>query len=879
MFETQTPEWGDGEPAERMCSHCGLPVPAARFTSSLEQFCCSGCETVYGLLRGAGLTEYYAFRDRLGEKGNRVDTESFEPEVEFDSEEFRRLYIKDHPSGDVSCELLLEGVHCAACVWLIERLPRLLPAVSFARLDMARSVVHLQFDQARVPLSRVAETLAKMGYRPRAFRGGEGARAQKRELRGLMIRMGVAGAVAGNVMLMAFALYSGDRGFFEEKTMDAATVRFFQWASLVVSLPSLFAGGLFFRGAWASLRTRTPHMDLPIAIGIAVAYVWGAFATISGRGEIYFDSITVLVFFLLVGRYLSRRHQFSFAGAAELLSSLVPSFAVLVTEEGERRIETSRVPAGVQVAVESGQVLSVDGRVHSGTSSLDKSLLSGESLPVLVQPGDLVEAGSLNLGSRLIVTVRETGRDTRVGKFLREVEQATSARTPLIAQADRISGWFTLIVLTLALLVFLLWLPHSRFMAVEHALTLLIVACPCALGMATPLSVSAAVSQAAATRKLVFSPDAFEKMARPMDIVFDKTGTLTEGRLLVRAWVPADEPLSKETSASELSCEKFSAESPSDREIETLVLAAERGAHHPVARALSEYLLARGVRPASTLLSVREELGSGLWAQVRADQTEAGELFVGSPRAIADRGPLPEGLKNALAQAPAPVTPVVVAFGGRVRALVLLEDKICEESSAALLRLKDLGHRLHLLSGDHPETVQAVAEQLGARTGLFVDLFSSVRGGVSPEQKLAVLSELQSGSEMQSDTAGGARRLVAMVGDGVNDAGALRGADVGISVRGAAEASRLSSDVYLAAPEVTEVAELFEGSRRCLQVVRRGMVFSLLYNAVGIACAGLGLIGPLFAAILMPLSSLTVVTNAYRSRTFRKTESKGALTS
>ena len=829
------------------CSHCGLVVPTGLIDEGAKaQFCCSGCRTVFHLLRGAGLQEYYGFRSRIGEPGRPAIDVVPTGAQQFDEPVYHQLYCLQAGDDQLVTELLLEGVHCAACVWLVERVGRLEPAVRSARLDMGRSVLTLEWKPSEAPLSQIAVTLTKMGYRPRPSRGQEAARMHKKEQRDLLLRMGVSGAIAGNVMLMAFALYSGSVGFGEASTMDEGTKRFFEILSLVVSLPALWAGGIFFRGAIASLRTRTPHMDLPIALGISVGFLWGAYGALSGRGEIYFDSITALIFFLLAGRYLSRRHQLSASDAAELFFAVVPGVATVIDDEEElsrgRSISTEEVLPGALVLVESGEVITVDGQVHEGRSSLDKALLSGESRPVAVSPGDVVEAGALNLGSRLVIRAQKSGRETRVARLMQEVERATHTRTKLTAQADRLAGVFTISVLLLAFFVGVYWSFTSPALGVERALSLLIVACPCALGLATPLALSAGVSQAARVRQLIFNPEALEQMAEPCILVLDKTGTLTEGQLSVteffgdKHFVPA---------AGEL----------------------EQGATHPIASSLRDFFQSQletgRLRPLTEeqRREIRdhrsESLGGGL-----SSQFCGAELLIGSVRFVSERAVLPEEIATELETGDRADSPVLLAWRGRVRAIIWARDTLRSDAASSLKSLHTQGFELHLLSGDHAQVVEAMAEELRLATGL-TDLFASVQAEVSPEQKLESVRTMRAGG-----------RGLVMVGDGVNDAGALAEASVGIAVRGAAEAARMSADVYLAEAGVSELRELLDGSRRVLQVIRRGIGFSLAYNLVGISLAAAGVLSPLWAAVLMPLSSLTVVTNAYRSRMFRKSESR-----
>ncbi len=825
-----------GEPIR--CAHCLLSVPEELVhPDGKESFCCSGCETVYHLLQGAGLTDYYAFRDRLGEATRPVEGRT-DVLDELDSAAFTELYCSELPSGHLKTQLLLEGVHCAACLWLIEKLPRLEPAVASARLEMSRSRLEIEWDPAQARLGEIGRTLSQMGYRPRPYRASAADELRRSELRSLLVRIGVAGASAGNVMLMAFALYSGAVGIDEAETMNLTTRRFFELASFVVSLPALWAGGLFFRGAWASVRTKTPHMDLPIAIGIFVGFVWGAISALRGGGEIYFDSITALIFFLLLGRYVQRRHQMAVSDAAELVHSIIPGTALILestaeqpSEECERRVSSGALLPGQVVIVQSGEVLPVDGRIIQGDSSLDKSLLSGESHPIDVGVGDLVEAGALNLGSRILVCAEKSGTETRVARLMKQVEQALMTRSPLVSRADRMAGSFTVVVLGLALVVGVFWGLRSPELGVENALSLLIVACPCALGMATPLALSAAVRQAARQGQLVFSADALERLGTPSILVLDKTGTLTEGVMRVLEW-------------------------EGDETVASLVLACERGATHPVALALVKYLEQKlEANPLSVIpASVTEKLGCGREATIGGRK-----VIVGSPGYVSRVARTGDQFENSLRSNQARGTPVLVAIDNEVCSLIWLGDAIREDAAASLLQARKMGHRLHLLSGDHEGTVHNVARILSQTSGC-VDLFESVRGGVTPEQKLEAIRALRADS-----------RPVVMVGDGVNDSGALAQADVGVAVSGAAEASRLSADVFLSQSGVSSLVLLLSGAQKTIATVRRGIAFSLVYNAIGISCAALGILGPLGAAILMPLSSLTVITNAYRSRTFAQT--------
>ncbi len=796
------------------CSHCSLPVPAGLVDPGAElQFCCNGCRVAYEVIHEHGLDRYYDIKDRIDapEEPAHRSGKSF---AEFDDPAFDRLYCRTGGDGLSTIELYLEGVHCAACVWLVEKLTVVVDGVAEVRLDLGRSLAHVTWDPDTTELSAVARFLDSIGYTPHPFRGVEARDMARREERSLLIRIAVAGAIAGNVMLIAIALYGGR---FHGITGEYRQL--FRWVSLGLALPSvLWCGSVFFRGAWGALKTRTLHMDLPIAIGILAGFLQGAFNTIRGSGEIYFDSVTVLIFFLLVGRFLQRRQQRTAASSTELLFALAPSTARLVTVDGVREVPLEALTPGCLVEVRAGDSIPADGVVVKGSSMLDRSLLTGESLPEAAAIGDPVHAGTVNMSNRIVVEVRTAGEDTRIGRLMRLVEEGAQRRAPVVLLADRISGWFVAAVLVLAALTLGVWMRLDPAHAVEHAVALLIVSCPCALGLATPLAVSAAIGRAARKKILIKGGDALENLAHPGLMLLDKTGTLTDGRLAVVRWW-------------------------GDEAVQPVVGALERHSSHPVARALSE---AFGDMEAPEVTEVREVPGAGIGGLCGGRR-----VLVASPgHAVRELGPLPSEANDAVAGFAAEgLSPVVAAVDGVVAAVAGIGDGLRPDTADALAEIQQRGWLVEILSGDHP----AIVESIGREVGLAPE---RVRGGMTPEAKIEAV-KAASGDE-----------TVAMVGDGVNDAAALAAATVGIGVHGGAEAALAAADVYLGRPGLTPLLELLDGARRTLGVIRRNLVFSLTYNVVAVSFAMTGHMSPLLAAILMPLSSMTVVLSSYRAKTF-----------
>lgn len=805
---------------EVACTHCGNPVPASLVRADqTAQFCCHGCETVSAAIREFGLDGFYAVRD-TADSAQRPHTTA-RLYREFDDPEFQSRYCRTLPDGSLRAEFFLEGVHCAACVWLVEHAVTGLGNGTVARLDIGRSAAEITFSPGHVALSDIAKRLDALGYIGHPFRGANARSLRVGEERALLSRIGVAGAIAGNVMVMAITLYSG---FFSD--MDAATEQLFRWLSLLLTLPAFFwSARSFFTGAWRALRAGFLHMDLPIAIGLSAGFIGGTVNVLRGQGEIYFDSVTSLIFLLLVGRWLQLRQRGMAADAAELLYALAPSSARLVENGQVREVAVELLALGDVVEVRAGETIPTDGVIVTGFSTLNAAVLTGESQPVDVAPRDLVYAGTLNVAAALQIRTLATGEDTRVGKLMQAVAEAARRRAPIVALTDRILGSFVAIVLLLAAVTTLLWLYLDPLHALDHTVALLIVTCPCALGLATPLAVTAAVGRAARQGFLLKGGDALERLAKPGLVLFDKTGTLTQGKMALLEWL-------------------------GDTSVQSRVVALELQSAHPLARAVTAHF---GAQPDQSVTQVVQTVGGGLQGTV-----DGHALVVGSPAFV--RQHLAHWSMHAekwTAQLTARAwTPVLVAQDGVVTAAMGFGDPIRPEAADCVRELVAIGMQVGILSGDHPDVVAAVARQLGIAPARAI-------GGATPEQKLAIVQQ-----EL-------AHHPVIMVGDGVNDAAALAAATVGISVHGGAEASLLAADVFLTEPGLAPLVALLTGARRTVRIIRRNILFSLFYNVIGASLAMSGVLSPLVAAILMPFSSLTVVASSFKSRSFDERRSAG----
>jgi len=826
--------------ADVPCSHCGLVVPEGFVDANAsKQFCCTGCHTAYGMLHAHGLDQYYQFAERR-ESAVKSSGRLYE---EFDHPSFAQLYVATAENGLSRTELYLEGVHCSSCVWLVERMPLLVPGVARAELDVRRSLAVIEWDLAAVPLSEIARSLDTLGYPPHPFRGVARDAMRRKEDRAMLVRIGVAGAIAINVMLAALALYSGALN-----GMDPEYARFFRWVSLAVIVPAfVWPGRVFFAGAIAALRTRSLHMDLPIAIALAAGFIRGAINTYTDHGPVYFDGLAILIFALLVGRFLQQRGQRMAADAAELLHAVAPSSARIMDGGVRREVPAEALVTGMVLDVRAGESFAADGIILEGRSTVNAALLTGESRPTSIDVGTRVFAGTLNVQAPVLVRVEDAGEASRIAKLLRQVEESARRRAPVVQLANRMAGVFVAVVLVAAIVTFVVTARVAPDQALDNAIALLIVTCPCALALATPLAITVAVGRAAGRGMLIKGGDALELLATPGTLVLDKTGTITEGRTALVAWHGPEwvKPMV-------LSIEQGSSHPLADgfrRAWEGMVTFDVANASHVSGGGMLGTIQGRAVRIGSPRF-----VASGLTPHSVSRRHDTASAYVDASR---DESQSEVALRVAIATMDKTLTPVHIAVDGVLVAVAGLGDRVRDDAMTSLQRLRAAGWRTIMLSGDAPDVVAAVGRTLAFSPDQLI-------AAASPEDKLRFIEQLERDGP------------VVMVGDGVNDAAAIAAASVGIGVHGGAEACLATADIYLARPGLSALVELTDGAKRTMHVIRRNIACSLAYNLLGAGLAAAGLLSPLIAAILMPTSSITVVLGSWYSFTFRRTVSAEA---
>lgn len=799
-----------------LCDHCGLEVPKGIvYSDDNKHFCCGGCQVAYKTIRACGLDDYYTLRDQIARK-TAPSTGGSSKYLAYDSETFCDKYSHIVSDDIRSIELQLEGVHCAACLWLIERLPSIIEGVMESRLNMQNAIVRIVWNTKLVPLSRIALTLDQLGYAPHPARASDARKKRKLADREQLIEMGIAGALAGNCMLIAVALYAG---MFEG--IEPHFHSMFRWLSMLLGMMSLcWPGRRFFSSAIGAILTRTVNLDVPISIALASGAIAGILNLLLSRGDIYFDSLSVLVFLLLVGRYLQVRQQRWAEEAVSIALSMMPTSCRLIQGHQTIEIAIEDLELGNLVEVRSGDIFPADGVVKDGNSTADNSLLTGESMPVPIQIGDKVYSGVQNLGATIQLRVESIGTDTRIGKLMHLVEEGTSNKPPIVSFTDKIAGYFVLVVSALALVNFSAWSMYSSLaLAIDHTVALLIVACPCALGLATPLTIALAIGKASRHDVLVKDSTVIEQLGNRTDdvadqIIFDKTGTLTQGDFTVIAW-------------------------HGDTSIQPIIKSIEQDSNHSIAHGIMRFL--NEIPLVGNIYDRHEDhcLG-GITAKY-----EKQSFAIGSPRfAQAHKFSLSQEFQARTLEGEAKgCTVVLIAIDHVVVSIVWLRDEIFPDALESLNALRSDKWECHLLSGDAEGPVRRVANELGIPAKL-------VQWSQSPEDKLEWVKQLRSENK---------KSIVVMIGDGVNDSASLAAANVGIAVHGGAEASLAAADVYIREQGTLPIVGLVRHCRQTMRVVYTNLGVSIAYNTIAVSLAAMGMVTPLVAAILMPISSATVL--------------------
>ncbi|WAB91452.1 heavy metal translocating P-type ATPase [Pseudomonas citronellolis] len=789
------------------CYHCALPVPpGSRFTARVlgetRKFCCPGCQAVAEAIVAGGLEGYYRHRTESAANPEALPAQLGDELALLDRPDVQQPFVQ-HQGELAETTLILEGISCAACGWLIEKHLRQMPAVAEAGLNLSNHRLHVRWADGQLPLSGLLAELRRIGYAAHPYRPDKAAEQLAEENRRSLRQLGVAGMLWFQAMMATMATWP-------EFNIDlsAEMHEILRWVAMFLTTPIVFYSCQpFFRGALRDLRTRHLTMDVSVSLAIGGAYLAGIWTAITGKGDLYFDAVGMFALFLLAGRYLERRARERTAAATAQLVNLLPASCLRLDETGNsQRILLSELRIGDRVLVPPGAVLPADGLILAGQSSVDESLLTGEYLPQPRQAGDSVTGGTLNVEGPLTLQVQALGDDSRLSAIVRLLERAQADKPRLAQLADSAAQWFLLVLLALAAVVGLFWWQHDASRAFWVVLSMLVATCPCALSLATPTALTAATGSLHKLGLLLTRGHVLEGLKRIDTVIFDKTGTLTEGRLTLRAVQPL----------GELDGERCLA----------LAAALENRSEHPIARAFG-----RAPQPAE---AVESHPGLGLEGVVDGQRLRIGQAaFV-----------------CALSGQPAPAMPnehgqwLLLGDARGPLAWLVLDDRLRDDAPALLQACRERGWRTLLLSGDSSPMVQSVAAELG---------IDEVHGGLRPDDKLAILRQLH-----------GEGRHVLMLGDGVNDVPVLAAADISVAMGSATDLAKTSADAVLLSNRLDSLVQAFVLARRTRRVIVENLVWAGLYNGLMLPFAALGWITPAWAAIGMSVSSLTVVLNALR---------------
>jgi len=789
------------------CFHCATPIPKGvnvelSIDGKQESFCCPACRAVTQTILGSGLEKYYQHRGNQQQE-RPTEIESEDQLALYDNESIQAPFVRTVDSDRKEALFVIEGIHCAACVWLLEKhLTEQVGVTSFT-VNLTNHRARLVWNPSEKSLSELMAAIISIGYTPHPFTPNQEEKLYEQEQKKAMRRLGVAGVGMMQVMMMSSALYLGDAFFMEEHIQN-----FIRWTSFIVATPVVFyAARPFFIAARRDLRTRHLSMDVPVSIAIGGAYIASVWATITQSGEVYYDSVSMFTFFLLIGRFfeMKARHRTGMAGNE--LANILPASATRLTDTGEQLVPVSELNPGDRVLVKPGHSLPADGILFTQHTSIDESALTGEPLPVSKALGDHLVGGTINMEQAIEMEITSSAEQSRMSSILNLLDRAQADKPKAAQIADKVASYFVAGVLITAVVVSLIWWQISPSDAFWVTLSVLVVTCPCALSLATPTALTAAIGSLRKMGLLVTRGHVLESLAQCTAVYFDKTGTLTTGKLTLR----------ETTSLCEQSID----------ELNQLAAAIESRSEHPIASAFTPYF-------EYSVDEATNHVGEGVEGVIN------GQTYrIGKPQFVA-----------ALSGQQPPTHPegtgiyLLMGSSSGPMAWFAIDDQLRPEAIEAVKQIQALGLPVGMLTGDRGANAQRIASELG---------IDYVDAHLSPEDKLARVKAMQSDGER-----------ILMIGDGINDIPVLSGAQTSIAMNGATDLAKTSSDAVLVSSDLRRIPGSLNMARKTRNIIRQNIGWALLYNLIALPLAASGFIAPWMAAIGMSLSSLIVVGNALR---------------
>ena len=807
------------------CFHCGLPVPEKldihiNYQGKQQPMCCYGCKAVAETIIDSGMDDFYKYRTHKLEKPEEIVPEFLLQLKAYDSAAIQQQFVSATQTENIlEVSLILEGITCAACVWLNEKHLLSLDGVLDANINYSNHRARVRWDNTKIKLSDILESITRIGYLAHPFDPKQHQQIIEKERKQQLKRIGISALLGMQIMIFAVALYTGDWWGIDEDFKQT-----FRWLSFAITIPILlFASSVFFRAAYRDLINRRVGMDVPVALGIGIAFTASAFHTIQGSGEVYFDSVAMFTFFLLSARYFETGSRKQTGEATEALLNLKPAIATKLLDYAEKKsssidaqqtIAVSELNSGDYLLVRPGEIIPADGVIIEGTSSVNESLLTGESLPVTKTVKDKVIGGSANTEGALVLQITHLGESSVLSSIQRLIDEAQHSKPAIARLADKIASWFVSILLSIATLVAIYWYRTDPTQWLEITIATLVVSCPCALSLATPAAITAASGQLAKIGLLPKAAHALETLAHTTDFVFDKTGTLTKGEIKLYKTHSFDEKLT-------------------EKDVIKIAASLEASSEHPIAKALIAANAANNNSEFANISDLKITTGLGVTASI-----ENTEWFLGNLTFIEQHSDAAINAETAKLDA------IYLATKDRCVAAFELSDELRKQSAGLIEQLHKHHRHTHLMSGDKTAKAQAIAQQLNIET---------CQGDLKPDDKLKQVHALQQRGA-----------IVVMTGDGVNDAPVLAAADLSIAMGKGTQLAAATADMILINNNVEHIFHGYQIAVKTLKIIKQNLSWALLYNLLAIPAAAMGYIEPWLAALGMSASSLFVVLNALR---------------
>lgn len=802
------------------CDHCHLEYDEdIMIKEDYLNFCCKGCQGVYHLLKDDGLDSFY---DKLGNKSIAPPLQVDSDVQRFDTKSFEDNFIKTTQEGFKRVDLIIEGIHCAACVWLNEKVLYDTDGIIEANINFSTNKAKVVWDEEKIKLSEIILKIRSIGYNAYAYDATIADEKATKSKRDFFIRMMVAVFATMNIMMLSVAKYTG---FF---TGISEEVRgFIHLGEFILATPVLFySGWIFYKGAYFGLKNRILNMDFLVSSGATFSYIYSLYILFGGKGESYFDSVAMIITFVLVGKYLEVIGKKSAVDTLDKIKSSIPLEAVVIEDEIKKVLPINSVKVGDIVELKAGEKASFDGELESSSASFDESSMSGESLPVDKQKGSKIFSGTINCEKVIRYKVSKTYEDSTLNSIVTLLEDSLSSKPKIEHKANEISKGFSLAILSLSVLTFIVWYYFGIDLGFDYdganhfeksfivAISVIVIACPCALALATPIASLIGISELAKKGLLFKEAKYIETLAKADTLVMDKTGTITKGKLKVKKARILDDNIHKLN----------------------LLYTLLDSSSHPISNSVKAYMKENFKLETKQLFDIQSVDAKGVVAKYKNLDGKLFKLLGGNIKLLRDN--------NINYKFESKNSVYLFAIDSKVIATFELEDEIKEGAKQFVSNIKKLGLEVVMLTGDNESTAKKVASSVGIKNYI---------AEVNPLEKAQFIQDLKDKN-----------RNVIMAGDGINDSVALAKSDVSIAMGNSADIALSVSDIVLLNNSLNSLELAFTISRRTYKFIKQNLFISLLYNAITIPLAMAGYVIPLVAALSMSLSSLIVVGNSMR---------------